>query len=421
MDSQIPTEITFCRPELGRAVILPRLPAQETDIRNVVGFVWKLRSDRLSRFHETGRLDVPDDPHKDANAWDSGNPYLEHRPFRPVRLSALDGLSAILLPESVQGVPLGIILSILLLFLVTIVPGDYLMLGYLKRRRYTWILVPIVSLAFTGFTVWMGNLYLGSTDFRTSLEFIDVGEENRVLRSSRFELLFCATQREVSTELKQVLHTEMPERRVADEDEWDYSTNLRAHGDEIPSQSEVPIYEGNMPTSFTVRKPMRQWSPQLSRQTALRSETEVPPYDFGAIEVKLRNQAGHLREKEAQDRLVKDIHALTPDAQIMLFNGGDLVFLTEGEQSASGSGPLTPTTSKEQQLLGLVRAACVRPSVGLFSVVSQIAPNGAADFEDLTILDPNDPNQWLLAIVYAEGDNFVVVRRLFQGASNGVR
>ena len=56
----------------------------------------------------------------------------------------------------------------------------------------------------------------------------------------------------------------------------------------------------------------------------------------------------------------------------------------------------------------------VRPSVGLFSLVSQISPNGGDNFEDLTILDSTDPNQWLLVIEVPRDDGLVVYRGLFR-------
>jgi len=424
-------EFRLHRPGLGRAVILSAVPDSDasTDFRDAIAFLWKIRSDRVERFREAGTLDVPENPMAQNLAWRAGNQYLEHRPFRPVRLKEVDWLTTILLPDNVQGIPLGIILTILFLFLIAIVPADYLVLGYLKRRRYTWMLLPILSLGFTGFTVWLGNTYLGSTDYRTSLEFIDLTAENRVVRSSRFELLFCATQREVSTDLKQVVHTHVPARREPDEDEWDTPAGMMTLDGEPATdatdaqqdESAIPVYDGNMPASFTVRKQMRQWSPQLSRQTALQTATEIPPYDMDAVDAMLGVAPECLRNPDVQTQLVETIRSVAPDAQLLLFNGGEFFDLTKEETPAGATRSAPPIKTKMSQLLQLIRAACVRPSVGLFSVISQISPNGGADFEDLTILDPSDPTQWLLVVVNAEGDNYVVFRRLFQGDSNGVR
>jgi len=427
----LPVESRLCRAGLGRAVIFPGVPEEEPEIREAVSFLWKLRSDRLPRFLETGRIDVPEPPSQQATGWqwNNSNPYLEHRPFRPVRSKELDRMSALLLPESVQGVPLAVVLSVLALFLIAIVPLDYLILGYLKRRRYTWILLPVLSLGFTGFTVWLGNSYLGSTDYRTSLEFIDLSTENHVLRSSRFELLFCATQREVSTEVKHGLHTSVPTQRIPDEDEWNSPSNMMSaqgtataasNSDDQPAFG-VFTYDGNMPSAFSVRKPMRQWTPELSRQTALESTTEVPPYPWDTIGAILNEESIDMKDEATQAKLLQAVHSVTRHSHVLLFNTGQVYYLS-GERSSNGTmnGP-GPADSRERHLMDLVRVASVRPSTGLFSIVSQLSPNGAANLEDLTLLDPSEPALWLMVVVNSEGDDYVVFRHLFQGVTNGIR
>ncbi len=431
MESALPTRPRFIRPGLGRAALFPAVPEEEDDIREVASFLWKLRSDRLQRFQQTGMLEVPDANAQHGNSWQWGNasPYLEHRPFRPVRAKELDRISAILLPDSVQGVPLGIVLSILVLFLIAIVPLDYLVLGFLKRRRYTWVLLPVLSLGFTGFTVWLGNSYLGSTDYRTGLEFIDVTTENQVLRSSRFELLFCATQRTVATDLTQTLHTSLPIQRVTDEDEWDTSVNaMSVRGPSTSSSNKgvqpdsgIATYDGNMPAAFSVRKPMRQWTPQLSRQTALKSSTDVPPYSWNAIGSILNDRSFDVNDEGTQTKLVQTIQSVTPHSDVLLFNHGQVFHLTAERRPGGPTQNLGSADSRERHLMELVRVASVRPSTGLFSIVSQISPSGAPNLEDLTMMDPSAPNHWLMVVVNAEGDNYVVFRHLFQGATNDLR
>jgi hypothetical protein len=63
----------------------------------------------------------------------------------------------------------------------------------------------------------------------------------------------------------------------------------------------------------------------------------------------------------------------------------------------------------------ILQQTCVRTPRGLFAVVSQISPNGASNFEDLTLLDNTAPNQWLLVVTVREGANFTVYRRLYHG------
>jgi hypothetical protein len=51
----------------------------------------------------------------------------------------------------------------------------------------------------------------------------------------------------------------------------------------------------------------------------------------------------------------------------------------------------------------------------LFSVASQISPNGSPGLEDLAILDESDPRQSLLVIAVETGSKLTLYRRLYVG------
>jgi hypothetical protein len=51
--------------------------------------------------------------------------------------------------------------------------------------------------------------------------------------------------------------------------------------------------------------------------------------------------------------------------------------------------------------------------MGVFRAFSRVAPHGGDNFEDLALLDPTDPGQWLLVITVADGDNLVLYRHLY--------
>lgn len=65
------------------------------------------------------------------------------------------------------------------------------------------------------------------------------------------------------------------------------------------------------------------------------------------------------------------------------------------------------------QSTGFLQDLCNRPQLGLFSLVSQIAPTGAGNFEDLAITDPADPLQRLLVVLVERGDEIVMYRKLY--------
>lgn len=108
---------------------------------------------------------------------------------------------------------------------------------------------------------------------------------------------------------------------------------------------------------------------------------------------------------------------MLPDSTVLIFTQNQIHDLTPGEKIPLPNGQIDSPKSKDQQLMELVRKACVRPAVGLFSIVSQISPNAAGDFEDLSIVDSDDANQLLLVIVTRQGNDYVVFRRLFHKGS----
>ncbi len=423
------------RPGLGRSVILQadEKVELETDLREATAYLWKVRSKMQSEFRNRGtsraftRLLLSTDANRTIG-WESrgfDDSQFLYSPFQKVRLNETDSLTKILLPEDVQSLPLSVVVGILSLFLVAIVPVDYYVLGRFNIRRFTWVLVPVVSLAFTGFTTWLGNAYLGSTDYRTSLEFVDLTTGNRMVRSSRFEMLFTATQREVETDLKQALYAEVSLQRsnetaqrntgrgmsISDIAEVSADTAVQ------PQNSESSLYQGNMPALFTVRQQMRKWSPHVSRQTALQTERLIPEFDLDDIRTTWQQSPDLVENAEWQKSLYERIQATLPESSVLLFKQNQVFNLTQGEDLGNPNLAAGMGSVKHRQLVELVSKVCVRPEFALFSIVSQISPNGAGDFEDLAILDPDDAGQLLLVIVARQGNDYVVFRRLFHKGS----
>ncbi len=423
------------RTGLGRSVILQADEQVDavTDLKEAAAYLWKVRSEMQSEFRDTGTsqqlskrlLGWEFDQSSDWEASGFDDSQLMYSPFQHVPLTETDSLTAILLPDDVRSIPLSVVVAILAIFLTVIVPVDYYVLGHFKSRRFTWVLLPVVSLVFTGFTTWLGDAYLGSTDYRTSLEFVDLTTANRVIRNSRLEMLFTATQKEVATELKQTLFAAVSVQRRNGPNERNSGRGQSASdpGDEPadrtdqPQDSESLLYQGNMPTLFTIRQQMRQWSPKLSRQTALQTARAIPEFDFDDISWTWQHSSELAENAEWQKSLYDGIQAALPESSVLLFTKNQVLELTQGEALQDPNATADSGVTKHQRLMELVRNVCVRPAVGLFSIVSQISPNGAGDFEDLSILDPDDAGQLLLVIVTRQGNDYVVFRRLFHKGS----
>ena len=309
----------------------------------------------------------------------------------------------LLMPETVRLIPFSSLIAMLVLFLLMIGPGDYFVLGFFRRRRFTWVLFPATSIAFTVATVLMANHYLGLRDQRRSLIVVDLGKDGTALRWNRYELVFAARDKQSVTELKDALWVPLdaggammnqPYVRVVqgrqvmvvpnNQFNPGYSPNGVAAG-----EMEPPLYDGTLPVRFQTTKTLRQWRPELNRIFSF----EPPPVpmipDWRAIEEAWPNLQG-IRAKLSEKKLFNgDLFAISGSHSI---------------QADSGSAGILPSS--------IVEELCVGDSRGLLSLVSQVSPTGGGNFEDVQAVDM-EANDSVLAIVTRSGDDIVVYRRFF--------
>ena len=205
---------------LGRAVIIHEPLVPEVDLvssnwKAAVAFLWKIRDAQLDPILRNGVWDYPAQRPQPGDG-----PF---RPYAPLRDELPRDIRQFLLPERIEGVPLWVVVIILSLYLATIAPGDYFLLGRLNRRKYTWAFFVAVSAAFTGCTVLIANRYMGHADYHTTLVFADLADHDALsagdldrkatlARVSRFEMLFSATQRRVNLPVRNALYVDITDR-----------------------------------------------------------------------------------------------------------------------------------------------------------------------------------------------------------------
>jgi hypothetical protein len=391
---------------LGRAVVVhgaldPQLDFDTREWKATVAFLWKLRAAQVDAISRTGYWTFAPPP----------APGYMHTPrtFAPQPGEAAKSLKQLLMPERVEGVPLKVVVVILSLFLLAIAPGDYFLLGRFNCRKYTWWLFAAVSASFTICTVVVAEHYMGRADYGTSLTLVDLEDASRdtsplpaVARTSRFNLVFVATQRVVETAVRNSLYVDLTEAERQDQrrhlrypDETDTDQDLLD-----PDPDDLPAFEGPMPGSYTVRQQLRQWSPRLTRQTSLEGDQTLLP------SAKIPWQTFRPREwgsGESRMALFQEIRAAEPGAHATLLNGQ--------ARYDSFEMPQAPPVAAVAQQLSLRR-----PS-GLFAIVSQISPTGGENLEDLALFDETDPDQWLLLVSVRRDNNWVVYRKLYRASA----
>ena len=347
----------LCRHGLGRVAIVKGkldqlLTGSEAELRSMLAFLWKLRHDRLADFLNVGtflvKSDVPtDEPKPGENQWQGRNfnvTYAQLRPkdkqLAPLPLQSGDQLLTRLMPEGLRVVPMSLIGVILIVYVLLIGPGDWFVLGAIKRRKWTWITFPFVTVALTLLTVWLAEWYMQISNNRRVVTFHDVGERSRIARRNRFEVLFQGSERNVTTELTREIFSAMTLQRFSSAMWYNFQQQQLQGVDQRRTYTQVANVVGRVPARYTVTQFLSQWTPQLNRrftiprianQSASTSPdssvqvlaTNLPEFDWGVFADSKTYNPETLAAGSARESLIKQIkQAFGESAHIGLFIEG---------------------------------------------------------------------------------------------------
>lgn len=428
-------------------------PAAEiTDLRRVPAFLWKMRQDQVPNFVSTGTW-IPETLERalmTVQAQPNGAPQVaadvavannvnltndliaQVRPgemqLAPVPLQTGDQLLGRLIPRDLRVVPLGLIGLILFVYVAAIGPGDYLLLGAIQRRKYTWLLFPAVTVGFAVGTILLSNWYMEFSDNRRSVTILDVGESNSVARRNEFQVLFRARPGEATTEVSQGYLTPMNHQRFSRATWYTFQQAQRNRTEDQFELVNIPTYEGRMPSRYRATQYLPQWTPQLNRLCSLGAgDTEVRMRWDSLAGLQL-SPDGRSMPAGMREAILREVHAAFGQGvgTYVAFGrqihhvAGPVGLLQQDDPSLARNGIPQPYYAVNQYQDGrntsFLQDICAPWGLGgLFAVVSQLSPTGGPDFDDLALLDPSDPRQWLLVVIVDSADDLVVYRRLYTG------
>jgi hypothetical protein len=330
----------------------------------------------------------------------------------PTQLYSLNTLFQLLMPRDVQMVPLALIGAVLAAYVCAIGPVDYFLLGALKIRRFTWILFPVVTIAFAGFTLWLSRWYLGTNDSRQALEIHDVVKGGTVARRTRVELLFLSRERDLGTDVQNGVYSPIGLGMTAD---------FRRMGLAQPMQSEhvgQASYRGQFPSRYVVDQAVPQWSPVVNRFFWIDPKPAAFETTSGADPAAPFNwdDPGDVTTPEGRQALAKRIRSAFGESvgAVMYRATGTSVETTILARSFESMQPAFNGERSQHVGIGeVVHEISARSPDKLFALASQVSPNGGPDLEDLALLDQTDPRQSLLVICVDKGSDLVLYRRLY--------
>lgn len=422
--TQLRQEVRNADPSQRRTKILAATQAYATAMKEI------LTPDQYTKFQAMASPRRV--PAFNANAYNFGGLSYAIEP------SLFGGqLAAQLLPKTVRLIPFPALLVVLGLFLLMIGPADYFVLGFFRRRRYTWVVFPAMSIGFTLATVLMANYYLGVRDQRRSLIVVDLDKDGTALRWNRYELVFAARDKEAVTELKDALWAPInvdaiptpivgapgiigaPNRRSLNNPSLYQRPGGNGDGSFGP-----PLYHGNVPSHFQTSEFLHQWQPELNRTLSF----EAPPApllpNWSAVEKAWPDLENIRSALSAGKPFVGDIlaisnaipippHLQSPQVPLPPAAANPGVYI----HSTWVGSTITPQIVADSESTGILPDAtlgelCAGDPINLRSLVSQISPSGGGNFEDVSCMDLHDS---ALAIVTQTRNDIIVYRRFFHG------
>jgi hypothetical protein len=328
------------------------------------------------------------------------NRFKEYAPLNSQQ--PLQKLSQSLSPQRLVTIPIWQFAVMLLAFLLVVSLGDYYLLGALRLRRWTWLLLPTVSLGVAWATARMAENSLGENDAQAELLLVDVGRQGVPVRSSRFQLTVAAQPKILREEVVNGLlvnETEASEvlARQAQNELRRQGAFAEASLAAKQFEADIPLSEGLPPYRYIFEQTLKKWAPVLTRLTRVGPPEKGPDFpwkEWGRLD---------LTQIAAQRQVLREVQAREPRAQVWVIHQGRLNFLGDVLQ-------LTETLQGIGQFMLDISGDI--PEAGFFSYVSRVSPTGHSNLEDLRLLDSTDPDDLLLVVAVPQENNTVVFRFL---------
>ncbi|MFK7821598.1 MAG: hypothetical protein AB8G99_22995 [Planctomycetaceae bacterium] len=402
---------------LGRVVILPpnrrlsgeeaKNPLTEDECRDFAGFLWKVRRDQLAK--EQWEFTVP-------------RPTEEELLYRTVvnesATATRNGINEVteqLMPRNVRMVPLSLVGMLLAAYVFLVGPGDYLLLGLLKARRFTWIVFPLVTAAFAFAMVALSNHFMSTSETGGTIEVHDVIGRGEVVRKTTLDLDFFAAPQDVTEEIKAELVIPTDIRSSV----YDYQgggLEFDEFGNPLPKRFRQAVVfsgenshlRGRVPNSYTRQRSVKQWQPELSRRFSL-TPSQAPNLGFDW------ENPGDLWTFEGRLNLQKVVAAQKQSIGLRILKASKEYALIPMTQpySAPRLQPGNYYETSTGDYLDLISELSA-PQKSFFRYVAAISPAGGDNFEDLAMLDPSDESQLLLIASWMEDDTQIIYRRLYR-------
>ncbi len=432
----------LARRGLGVVAIVPLLgeetaaPKSKEWLRTVA-HLWRFRRDQAAMLESSGQWSptVMATQLTTLQTQGQNNYYLtvrnnDHK-LSYLPINSGDQLIQAIVPSNLHIIPLSLIAFVLFLYVLAIGPGDYFILGRFNLRKWTWITFPVTTLVFAGGALWMAEWYMNTGDARRSAYIVDIGVEGQPERVNQFEMLFNSRQKVTETPLSRSLFTSLDHQMYGSGSYQQFNQRQYGQGSGFVGPAEI---SGRVPSRYVARQLTPKWVPQLNRIFNLNTDPFALKLDWQRFQISgTPDWAVRLNDSNWKQSVIDPIKAAVGSRPLTIsiyaggkFNqiyGNQRIFTREQVKIENGVSVVVAQPNNVQLRNGQFNPATfdfvadisMLQDAGLFSVVTSLSPHGGRQFEDLSLLDPSDPQQWLLVVGVEDGQNWIVYRKLYSG------
>ncbi len=387
LPATVPTDKMSCfHVGLGRAVLAPTrvlsdLAPASAEWRRTIIFLWKVRQSMVAQVEK--RQVRPD------TALDI---------LGPLPVDTILPLYRSLMPGAVAAVPPMLALLVILLFVLAIGPADYLLLGWVRCRHWTWLSFPVLCVGFTAAILILARHVRGREDLRRALVLIDVDARDVVLRTTRLELLLQAKDRDVTSEVRHAWFAVVEPPSAAESG----ARRVTPPGPELT---------GRVPVQCKAMLRLRQWQPQMVKTMGFATAPSGVPAPAWPADA-----AGVSPGQAPAGTGTGAASAPVRTAEVVVYVD-DLCGMSRRALARREAAVRNPGwrlgNSEVAPLLRFFGEISAPPrDNGFFSIVSQISPNGAGHVEELAVHDPDVPGERLQLLLLRQGGDYIAYRRV---------
>lgn len=423
-------------------------PLDSPEFRRGFAEFWRLPAPRVEAVVERGNWDLvlrarQRSDGQDLTRYQASVQQIMSRGQAAQQLS--HQIAEYLKPRDLRLIPFWLIACMLSGLVIWIGPVEYVLLGRLRLRKWTWVTFPVAVLAMTAVTVWLANRAMAGVENGHSLQMFDYAEQGDLVRSHEFDLRIPAVSGVQTREIRDGLYSNVSGstgflQRV--------TVMTIVNGRQVPRQmllnartgqvvnagfggagydAESPLRTtivGRAPKKYAVQQTVKQWTPCLSRTFSLPGQAPIAGLDWSAIDVPRLLSGDALSRPTLPPELTQVVRQVFgPDAwtavmlpRRALLTDGRNEPLSVGSSSAvriasnprwPNYQPETPAQSWREFLIG---ATLRPPSSELLSVVR--GPQGGGALEDLPLIDSSD-QRLVLIVAVPRGRTVEVYRKVY--------